>query len=158
MTQSAGAGSEPHSLLTRIYLEDTDAGGVVYHASYLRFMERARTERLRSAGLEQSETFKSQVSFVVHSMNLRFHAPATLDAQVLTTCELQKVSGASLVFQQQVRCPDTGLLYVSAEVVVACIQLTSRRPRRIPPELLQALAQHNAVGAPMPDSGEPPLS
>jgi 4-hydroxybenzoyl-CoA thioesterase len=134
--------SQAHSLLFRIYLEDTDAGGVVYHASYLRFMERARTEMLRSTGLEQSQTFKSDVSFVVHSMNLRFHAPALLDAQVLTTCELAKVSGASLVFRQQVRCPDTGTVYVSAEVTVACIQLTTRRPRRIPEALLNALQQH----------------
>lgn len=123
----------------RIYLEDTDAGGIVYHTSYLRFMERARTEALRSAGFRQSDTFKNDLSFVLHSMNIRFETPAVLDDEVEISCTLQQIKGASVSFEQQVRSATDARLHCSAEVVVACISLASKRPRRIPPELMERL-------------------
>lgn len=124
----------------RVYLEDTDAGGIVYHASYLRFMERMRTEYLRTHGLEQSRTFELDVSFVVHTMTLEFHRPALLDAELDITCELVEAKGARLKFTQQVRDAATGLAHCTAQVSVACIALRTRGPRRIPPELLQRLS------------------
>ncbi len=126
-------------LTTRIYLEDTDAGGIVYHTSYLRFMERARTEALRSAGFSQSETFENDLSFVLHSMNIRFATPALLDDEVQISCRLVNSKGASITFEQHVRSATTRQMHCSAEVVVACISLQNKRPRRIPRELLEKL-------------------
>lgn len=123
----------------RIYLEDTDAGGIVYHTSYLRFMERARTETLRSAGFQQSVTFSDDLSFVLHSMTLRFHTPARLDDEVEITCALTESKGASLTFAQEVRNSKSGALHCSAQSVVACISLSLQRPRRVPPEILQRI-------------------
>ena len=126
-------------LVIRIYLEDTDAGGIVYHTSYLRFMERARTEMLRVGGFEQSRTFEDDLSFVLHSMQLRFHAPAKLDDEVEVSCDLIEHRGASLSFKQRVISALTQQVHCEADVVVACIQLESKRPRRIPKELVARL-------------------
>lgn len=126
-------------LRVRVYLEDTDAGGIVYHASYLRFLERGRTEYLRNAGLEQSRTFALDVSFVVHSMTLDFHKPALLDTELEVTCELLEAKGARLLFHQVVRDGGGEQNYVSARVTVACIALSTKRPRRIPAEVLAAI-------------------
>jgi acyl-CoA thioester hydrolase len=123
------------SLTFRIYLEDTDAGGVVYHASYLRLMERARTEFLRQSGLEQSSTFAEDVSFVVHDMTLRFSSPAKLDDLVRVTCSVKEMRGASFVLQQQVDGNDGRTLHCQATVGVACIRLSNLKPRRLPERL-----------------------
>jgi acyl-CoA thioester hydrolase len=119
-------------LAVRIYLEDTDAGGVVYHASYLRLMERARTEFLRSAGMEQSQTFGQDVSFVVARMRIDFLRPARLDDQVLVTCVVRSARGASFVLEQSVESSSREVVHARAEVVVACIQLSTERPTRLP--------------------------
>lgn len=131
----------------RVYLEDTDAGGIVYHASYLRFMERARTEALRGAGLEQSRTFKDDLSFVVHRMDLEFRSPAHLDDQLEVTCAFAQGKGASVHFEQEVRGAATGHVHCRARVTVVCIALTSKRPRRIPAQILESLAQWRAASA-----------
>lgn len=123
----------------RVYLEDTDAGGIVYHASYLRFMERARTELLRHAGIEQSSGFEHDSSFVVHSMKLRFHSPARLDDELRVTCRLGEVRRASVLFEQEVLGRHTGQRHVSAAVRVAFIELSSQRPKRLPPELIERM-------------------
>lgn len=134
-------GPPPHiQLAVRVYLEDTDAGGVVYHASYLRFMERARTELLRSAGLQQSLTFGDDVSLVVYAMQLRFLRPAQLDDELRVTCRVTQAGGARVGFSQQVLLPD-GELCCTAEVEVACIALGSKRPRRLPFALRDALTR-----------------
>jgi len=126
-------------LRVRIYLEDTDAGGIVYHASYLRFMERARTELLRSVGLEQSQGFSQNASFVVHSMNVRFHSPARLDDELLVTCVVREAKGASVIFDQEVRAHATGECHASVEVRVAYIERDNHRPKRIPRELIERM-------------------
>lgn len=123
----------------RVYLEDTDAGGIVYHASYLRFMERARTESLRQAGVQQSQTFQQGLSFVLHSMAIRFHAAARLDDEIEASCLLTEAKAASLCFRQEVKNSASGQLYCSADVIVACIRLSDQRPRRVPPELIARL-------------------
>jgi 4-hydroxybenzoyl-CoA thioesterase len=129
------------ALLVRIYLEDTDAGGIAYHTTYLRLMERARTEILRAAGIQQSESFKQDLSFVLHSMTLRFHTPALLDDEVAVSCALTGHRGASLTFKQTVHNARTSVLHCSAEVIVACISLLNKRPRRIPAEITQKLVR-----------------
>jgi acyl-CoA thioester hydrolase len=124
------------ALTFRIYLEDTDAGGVVYHASYLRLMERARTEFLRQAGMEQSSTFEQDISFVVHEMRLRFSSPARLDDQVRVTCSVKQLHGASFVLEHVVDGNDARTVHCQAEVSVACIRLSNHKPRRLPEALL----------------------
>ncbi|MDH5673670.1 MAG: tol-pal system-associated acyl-CoA thioesterase [Myxococcales bacterium] len=133
------------NLELRVYLEDTDAGGIVYHASYLRFLERARTEWLRAMGLQQSQTFDDDVSFVVHSMKLRFLRPARLDEQLGVSCVPVTVRAASIVFEQRVNELESGELCCQAEVRVACIRLRSGRPRRIPEAIVRhALSQQGS--------------
>lgn len=133
-------------LRVRVYLEDTDAGGIVYHASYLRFLERARTEYLRRSGLEQSRTFTLDVAFVVHTMALEFQRPAHLDAELDISCDLLEAKGARLVFHQRVSDAQSASVYLSAQVSVACIALSTKRPRRVPVEVLTALAQNAEPG------------
>lgn len=131
MKQASG-----HSVFSwpiRVYWEDTDGGGVVYHASYVRFLERARTEWLRSLGIGQQALRESQdVVFVVRSMQLDFLAPARLDDELVATVELAGRRRASLEFVQTlVRTGDAQLL-VQAKVLAACITASSFRPRGIP--------------------------
>jgi len=129
----------PEPVRARVYLEDTDAGGIVYHTSYLRYMERARTEALRHAGFLQSVTFQQDLSFVLHSLAVRFHAAARLDDEVETDCTLSEAKAASLSFRQEVKNSASGQLYCSADVIVACVRLSTQRPRRVPPELVARL-------------------
>lgn len=128
------------NLKTRIYLEDTDAGGIVYNASYMRFFERARTETLRAAGFQQSVTFERDLSFVLHTLNMRFVAPAYLDDELTLTCDLTEARGASLTFSQEALNAETGQLHCRADAVVACIRLSTKRPCRVPGDLLAVLS------------------
>ena len=128
-------------LQVRVYLEDTDAGGIVYHASYLRFFERMRTEFLRHVGLQQSRTFELDVSFVVHTMTLEFQRPALLDAELEVTCDILEAKGARLLFHQVVRDVHEHTVHCTARVSVACIALSTKRPRRLPAEVTSAVAK-----------------
>ena len=93
---------EPFAHRCRVYYEDTDAGGVVYYVNYLKFMERARTERLREMGFAQSELVGENLLFVVHSSEARYHAPARLDDELLVSAQVIELNRASLRFKQQV--------------------------------------------------------
>lgn len=122
----------------RVYWEDTDAGGVVYHAQYLAFMERARSEWMRGIGFGQEllrETYG--LCFVVRSMSIDFRAPARLDDSLAVSVALAQCRGASLVFAQEVR--RDGELLVGAEVKVAAVSAETFRPQAIPDALLAAL-------------------
>ena len=134
-----------HRLRIRVYLEDTDAGGIVYHASYLRFLERVRTEWLRATGLDQTRTFADDLSFVVHSMNLRFLRPARLDDVLVVSCHVHLVRAASLIASQRVVVEATGETCCTAEVTVACISLATHRARRLPVEIRGRLASEPVV-------------
>ena len=116
----------------RVYWEDTDGGGVVYHANYLRFLERARSEWLRSIGIGQEALRRDQdVVFAVRSVQMDFLAPARLDDELLATVELTAVRGASLGFRQAlVRTDGTELL--RATVRAACLTASTFRPRALP--------------------------
>ena len=91
------------------------------------------------SGIEQSSTFQQDLSFVLHSMAIRFHAAARLDDVLEASCILTEAKAASLHFRQEVNNSQGGQLYCSADVVVACIRLSSQRPCRVPQELLQKL-------------------
>lgn len=124
---------------TRIYWEDTDAGGVVYHARYVAFMERARTEWMRALGYGQASMREStgQV-FVVRAMTLDFHKPAKLDDALTTTVELLQCRRASLLMAQAVMREDQ--LLVSAQVRLAAVGAADFRPQAID-ETLYAMLQ-----------------
>ena len=121
----------------RVYWEDTDAGGVVYHAQYLAFMERARSEWLREIGFGQELLRDTHgLCFVVRSMSIDFRAPARLDDSLAVSVALAQCRGASLVFAQEVR--RDGELLVGAEVKVAAVSAETFRPQAIPDALLAA--------------------
>ena len=123
---------------TRVYWEDTDAGGVVYHAQYLAFLERARTEWLRARGKGQ-ETLRRDhdLVFAVRAMRIDFRAPARLDDALDVTVALRQCRRASLVIAQAVR--RDGALLLEAEVRVAALNASDFRPRAIPEPLYEEL-------------------
>ena len=123
----------------RIYWEDTDAGGVVYHASYLRFLERARTEWLRSLGVEQSRVKEeSGLAFLVREMQLDFLKAALLDDELLVTVEVKERRAASILFAQSISRAD-GTELLRATVRVACVDTRRMRPVQIPAGLIPGL-------------------
>ena len=117
----------------RVYWEDTDAGGVVYHASYLRFLERARTEWLRAQGVAQQRVRDEYgVVFVVRDMALEFLLPARLDDELDVTVESGERRSASMTFSQRIVRRADGAVLVVARVRAACIDAATHRPARIP--------------------------
>ena len=123
----------PFSWPIRVYWEDTDGGGVVYHAGYLRFLERARTEWLRSLGIEQEALRRDRDGvFAIRSVQMDFRAPARLDDELIATVEVTAVGGASLAFRQTVRRAGDGAELVRANVKAACLVASSFRPRALP--------------------------
>lgn len=118
------------SLPVRVYLEDTDAGGIVYYVNYLKFMERARTELLRSLGFEFTQLERDGLQFVVHSLNASYRKPARMDDALVVTAAIQQLARTYVVFQQQVR-RDTEIL-CEAQVKVACVDTTHLRPAALP--------------------------
>lgn len=122
----------------RVYWEDTDAGGVVYHAQYLAFLERARSEWLRALGRQQERMREElDIVFAVRSMRIDFRAPARLDDALEVTAALRDCRRASLVFAQSIRRGDALLL--DAEVRVAALSAATFRPRPIPESLYAEL-------------------
>jgi acyl-CoA thioester hydrolase len=118
----------------RVYWEDTDAGGVVYYANYLRFLERARTEWLRARGHEQREiAAKLGLLFVVLRVEIDYRAPARLDDQLFVSCEPIVSGRVSLQFSQRItRDSADGMPIVEAQIRAACVDARTFRPRRIP--------------------------
>ncbi|HWX36621.1 MAG TPA: tol-pal system-associated acyl-CoA thioesterase [Steroidobacteraceae bacterium] len=118
----------------RIYWEDTDAGGVVYYANYLKFMERCRTDWLRALGVDQLRLrAERQLQFAVVSVTVDFLRPAVLNDEILVTAELVRLSGATIVFNQWIMRGDAQLIDASARV--ACLDSASLKPRAIPKDL-----------------------
>ena len=118
----------------RIYWEDTDAGGVVYHSNYLRFMERARTEWLRAQGIDQVALREaSSLGFVVRDMQLDFLRPARLNDELLVSVAVKDRRSASMLFDQEIVRGGTTL--VRTTVRAACVNLDTMRPAQIPANL-----------------------
>lgn len=129
------------SFAIRVYYEDTDAGGVVYHSQYLNFMERARTEALRACGFEQDALRdEHKVLFVVHEMQLRFKKPAKFNQEIVVQTQLRQLGRSALVFAQQIVRDATVL--IEATVQVACVEAHTFKPIRIPDAIRQTLATH----------------
>jgi 4-hydroxybenzoyl-CoA thioesterase len=130
----------------RVYYEDTDAGGVVYYVNYLKFMERARTERLRELGFVQSALARDNLLFVVHSTQARYHAPARLDDELLVSAQVIELNRASLRFSQQVTRASDAVLLCEGQFLVACVRADNFKPRAIPTDLRAALADAGSPG------------
>jgi acyl-CoA thioester hydrolase len=138
----------PFRWASRVYWEDTDAGGIVYYGNYLRFLERARTEWLRSLGFSQLELAREPgVLFAVVSLNIEYRRPAKLDDELVTTCEPWPEGAASIRFAQriyrgvvaeQTKGAPKDELMVEASVRVACIDARTLRPKRLPDFLANA--------------------
>jgi acyl-CoA thioester hydrolase len=130
--------SSPHRFALRVYYEDTDFSGVVYHASYLRFMERARTEWLRALGIDQRSAFAMSppLSFVVRRMAIEFVKPARMDDELVVATTPLSARGAVLVLAQKVT--RAGELVAEARVTVAA--LAGGRPTRLPGTLRELLS------------------
>lgn len=128
-------------LPVRVYYEDTDAGGVVYYVNYLKFMERARSEYLRSLGFNQHELAQLNTLFVVHTAQASYHAPARLDNQLLVTVQVERSKRASLEFYQQVRRVHDDCLLCEGRFTIACVSADSFKPKAIPAQLQQSVQQ-----------------
>lgn len=132
---------EPFKWRVRVYYEDTDAGGVVFYANYLRFMERARTEWLRTLGFEQNALRATwNRLFVVRSISLDYRRGARLDDRLDITVALAHRGRASLDFSQQAIRVADGALCCSGLVKIACVAADSLRPKPLPDQLLAEIA------------------
>ncbi len=117
-----------------IYWEDTDAGGVVYYANYLKFMERCRTEWLRALGIDQVRLRgERKMQFVVVNVTVDFLRPAVLHDEILVTAELERLTGATILFKQTIMRGTEQL--IDAQTRVACLDSGTLKPRAIPKDL-----------------------
>ena len=122
----------------RVYYQDTDAGGVVFHAQYLAFMERARTELLNEAGIDLARFVeKHGILVMVHRIEVTYHSPARLNDLVSVSAEVVRMGRASFVFRQRVE--RAGELLVEADITLALVDRARMKPARMPAELEQAL-------------------
>jgi len=126
----------------RVYYEDTDSGGVVYYANYLRFMERARTEWMRAQGFEQDALLdRDGILFAVRSASLEFLKPARFNDLLDVSCDVVRHGRASLTFEQLVTRDGSGQdLLCSGQVRIACLDAASFLPRAIPEYILKEIA------------------
>ncbi len=125
-----------HRFPLRVYFEDTDLSGVVYHANYLRYMERARSDMLRGAGIDQRAAHEGGIgTYAIANLAIRYRAPARLDDDLLVLSRVMDTKAASCVIHQRVM--RGGLLIADAEIVAAFLS-PEGRPRRQPPAWLDA--------------------
>ena len=123
----------------RVYWEDTDAGGIVFYANYLKFFERARTEWLRAAGIEQHQLREETgLMFVVAATSLRYLAPAKLDDLLSITVDPEPAGRASLVVRQRALRGDT--LQAEGEIRIGCVRAEDLKPQRLPDAVVAAIA------------------
>lgn len=129
-----------YSIPVRVYIEDTDAGGIVFYANYLKFMERARTEWLRACGIEL-DLWQNQHRklFVVRSVQIDFHAPAKFNEQLTACANLLTLKAASLTCEQRIMRGD--MLLTEATVQLVCVNADSMSPCAIPPAIKEAMTR-----------------
>ncbi len=123
----------------RVYIEDTDAGGIVYYVNYLKYIERARTEFMRAIGFDKAAIFDDSLMFVVSAMTVKYLHAAKLDEQLTVSARVSKMARVSLEFEQDIWRDETRLF--SATVQIACVDRDTLKPRRLPNRLQSALAE-----------------
>ncbi|QFU74753.1 tol-pal system-associated acyl-CoA thioesterase [Halioglobus maricola] len=129
---------EEFSFPLRVYIEDTDAGGIVYYVNYLKFMERARTEYMRVLGYGKDYIFNNDLMFVVRHVAVEYQAPAQLDDELRATAQISDLRGASMTFSQQVCRGDEVL--ARGDVRIACVDRNTVKPRRMPRDMVARLS------------------
>jgi acyl-CoA thioester hydrolase len=128
---------KPHIFPLRVYFEDTDAGGIVYYANYLRFAERARTEMLRSAGIESGHLMRQDnITLTVKTCHVDYQKPAHLDDALKVYSRIIKVGGASFYGQQKIKCYGSEL--VNIQIKLACVNIHGK-PTRLPNKIRSTL-------------------
>lgn len=127
------------SLPVRVYIEDTDAGGIVFYANYLKYFERARTELMRSIGYELRNGMKKNINYVVHSLELKYLHSARLDDLIQVHALIEKIGRTFIVFKQWAT-DENDLTLAEGMVKVACVNLDTAKPRVLPTELLEKLS------------------
>lgn len=125
------------SLPLRVYIEDTDAGGIVYYVNYLKYMERARTELMRSLGYDKPAILEDQCLMVVHSADVQYRKPAKLDDALTATATVSKLARSYMVFYQEIF--RDGELLCSGTIKVACVTQESMKPIALPKSVHSAL-------------------
>lgn len=115
----------------RVYYEDTDAGGVVYHARYLAFYERARTEMLRQLNISQQTLLQEGIAFVVKKMDISYDFPARLDDMLTISTQVEQIRKASIIFKQTILNQNKQIIS-NADVVIACVNMTKMKPCALP--------------------------
>lgn len=115
----------------RVYYEDTDAGGVVYHARYLAFYERARTEMLRQLDISQQKLLQEGIAFVVKKMDISYHFPARLDDMLSINSKVEQVRKTSFIFKQAIFNQHQQLIN-SADVMIVCVNIAKMKPCGLP--------------------------
>lgn len=121
----------------RVYYEDTDAGALVYHANYLKFYERARTELLSANGIEQDGLLQQKIAFVVKQLHVDNIMAAKFNDRLLICSQISELKKASMVFEQWIECH--GRVINKARIQIACVNLSSMRPARIPSEIFEVI-------------------
>ncbi|MFY3773209.1 YbgC/FadM family acyl-CoA thioesterase [Marinobacter salsuginis] len=137
--QAPEAGFE---LPIRVYIEDTDAGGIVFHAKYLHYMERARTEWVRSCGVGLRAGLAENISYVVQRLDIHYAVAAKLDDELLVTAEPVAFGRVWMDFRQRVMRATDRKLLSDSNVRVACVALDTGRPRRLPENMQELLARN----------------
>ena len=127
----------------RIYYEDTDAGGVVYHANYLKYLERGRTEFLRNYGFAQSYFLAENIAFVVKSVSIDYQSPARLDDEISVKTTVAKCKKASIIFTQEISLNNKTL--VRASIIIVCVNSDTFLITPLPISLLTTLQKNNAL-------------
>ena len=128
-----------YRLPIRVYIEDTDAGGIVYYVNYLKYFERARTELIRSLGVDKTAVMEDGSVFVVASAAIDYHAPARLDDELEAVAEVVGSGAATIEFRQSVL--RSGIELASGQVRVALTDGSSGKPKRMPKVLRELLTQ-----------------
>lgn len=126
------------TLPVRIYYEDTDAGGVVYYANYLKFFERARTELLREAGIQQDTLLEQDIAFMVKNVNMDCIKSARFNQLLTVYSEVVSYRKASLTFRQKIFNQNEELL-CQADTLIACVNLQRMKPTAIPTEIIEVI-------------------
>lgn len=122
-----------YHLPMKLYFEDTDAMGIVYHANYLKFFERARTEWFRVAGLHHMELAKKGVGFVIRKADMEWLAPLTLDDEIVATAQVAKMGNASVDLEQTVL--KNGEVVCRARILMVCVDFKTKKPQPIPDDI-----------------------
>ncbi len=127
----------------RAYMEDTDAGGIVYHVNYLKFMERARTECLRALGFDKQFIFELDSMFVVHSLSVDYKIPAQLDEELIVEAHIMQLKRTSIIFRQNIIRENE--LLCQADVKIACVSKAAMRPVAMPEAMYKALIDYTQL-------------